>query len=56
MLNIKNAFCLCLDKRQEHWEELRLQCESKGIKFNPYIVGDGEILPPEMYDRIDTPR
>lgn len=55
MLNIKNAFCLCLDKRQEHWEELRLQCESKGIKFNPYIVGDGEILPPEMYDRIDTP-
>ena len=55
MLNIKNAFCLCLDKRQEHWEELRLQCESKGIKFNPYIVGDGEILPSEMYDRIDTP-
>jgi hypothetical protein len=50
---IKNAYCLCLDKRKEHWEELKEQCESKGIKFNPFVVGQGEILSIDEYDRFD---
>ena len=43
MLGVEHAYCLCLDKREEHWEDLKEQCESKGIKFHPFIVGDGDI-------------
>ena len=29
MLGVKHAYCLCLDKRKEHWEDLKEQCELK---------------------------
>lgn len=52
-LKVDKAACLCLDKRKDEWEDLREQCESKGIKFDPFVVGDGKILDIEMYDRVD---
>ena len=54
-MKIKDAYCLCLDKRQKHWEELREQCESRGIKFHRFLVGKGELFPKEEYDYIDSP-
>jgi len=54
-MQIKNAYCLCLDKRQEHWEDLQEQCESRGIKFHRFLVGKGELFPKEEYDYIDDP-
>tara|TARA_Y100000361_G_scaffold144765_1_gene153159 strand:- start:2147 stop:2863 length:717 start_codon:yes stop_codon:yes gene_type:complete len=54
MLGVKHAYCLCLDKRKEHWEDLKEQCESKGIKFHPFIVGDGDIFDKDQYNRINT--
>tara|TARA_R110002051_G_scaffold62600_2_gene114285 strand:- start:1400 stop:2122 length:723 start_codon:yes stop_codon:yes gene_type:complete len=53
MLGIEKAICLCLDKRQNEWEDLERQCNSKGIEFEKYIVGDGHILERSLYDRID---
>tara|TARA_R110002020_G_scaffold380217_1_gene591434 strand:+ start:46738 stop:47445 length:708 start_codon:yes stop_codon:yes gene_type:complete len=53
MLGIEKAICLCLDKRQNEWEDLERQCNSKGIEFEKYIVGDGHILEKSLYDRID---
>ena len=53
MFGIKKAYCLCLDKRKEHWLDLKNQCESKGLEFNRFIVGDGKILDSQEYDRID---
>jgi hypothetical protein len=55
LMKIKDAYCLCLDKRQKHWEELREQCESRGIKFHRFLVGKGELFPKEEYDYIDSP-
>ena len=55
MLGIKKAYCLCLDKREEHWLDLKEQCESKGLEFNRFLVGKGEIFPKEEYDLIDNP-
>jgi len=54
MLGIKKAYCLCLDKREEHWLDLKRQCESKGLEFNRFLVGKGEVFNPEDYDRLDT--
>ena len=54
MFGIKKAYCLCLDKRKEHWLDLRQQCESKGLEFNCFLVGKGELFSTEEYDRIDT--
>jgi len=54
-MQIKNAYCLCLDKRQKHWEDLQEQCESRGIKFHRFLVGKGELFPKEEYDYIDDP-
>ena len=54
MLGVNKAYCLCLDKRKEHWLDLEKQCESKGIEFNRFIVGDGKILPPEEYSQLNT--
>ena len=54
-LNIDKAFCLCIDKRQEHWEDLENQCILKGIPFEKFVAGGGEVLPPHMYDYIDDP-
>ena len=54
MLGIEKAICLCLDKRKDEWEDLQRQCESKGIEFEKFIVGDGKTLDPDMYDRIDV--
>lgn len=54
-MKIKNAYCLCLDKRQEHWEDLQEQCESRGIKFRRFLVGKGELFPKKEYDYIDDP-
>ena len=31
---VDKAICLCLDKRQEEWEDLQNHCESKGLKFD----------------------
>ena len=53
MLKIDKALCLCLDKRQDEWDELKEQCESHGIEFDPFVVGEGKLLPFESYDRID---
>ena len=53
MLKIDKALCLCLDKRQDEWDELKEQCESHGIEFDPFVVGKGKLLPFESYDRID---
>ena len=53
MLGIEKAVCLCLDRRKDEWEDLRKQCESKGIDFEPYVVGEGNLLNNEEYDRID---
>ena len=53
MFGIKKAYCLCLDKREEHWLDLKQQCESKGLEFNRFLVGRGEIFDPDEYDRID---
>lgn len=47
------AYCLCLDKRKEHWTELAKQAESLNIDFHPFIVGDGQTLPTNEYDYID---
>jgi len=54
MLGIKKAYCLCLDKREEHWLDLKQQCESKGLEFNRFLVGKGEIFDPDDYDRLDV--
>jgi len=53
MFGIKKAYCLCLDKREEHWLDLKSQCEGKGLEFNRFLVGKGEISDPDEYDRID---
>ena len=55
MFGIKKAYCLCLDKREEHWLDLKQQCESRGLEFNRFLVGDGDMFNKEEYDRIDTP-
>ena len=55
MLGIKKAYCLCLDKREEHWLDLKKQCESRGVEFNRFLVGKGEIFDAKEYDRIDIP-
>ena len=54
MFGIKKAYCLCLDTRKEHWLDLKQQCESKGLEFNCFLVGKGEMLPKEDYDLIDV--
>lgn len=54
MFGIKKAYCLCLDKRKEHWLDLKQQCESKGLEFNRFLVGEGAIFNKEEYDRIDS--
>jgi len=54
-LNIEKAFCLCIDKRQEYWEDLENQCILKGIPFEKFVTGNGKILPQHMYDYIDDP-
>ena len=54
MLGIEKAICLCLDKRKEEWEDLERQCNSRGIEFEKFIVGDGNILGEDLYDRIDS--
>ena len=52
-LEIEKAFCLCIDKREEHWEDLENQCILKGIPLEKFVVGDGEVLPKSEYDYID---
>ena len=47
------AYCLCLDKRKEHWTELAEQAKLLNIDFTPFIVGDGKTLPNYEYDYID---
>jgi hypothetical protein len=54
MFGIEKAICLCLDKRKDEWEDLERQCNAKGIEFEKFIVGDGDILDKDLYDRIDT--
>ena len=53
MFGVQKAYCLCLDKRKEHWLDLKQQCESKGLEFNRFLVGKGELFPKEDYDLID---
>ena len=54
MFGITKAYCLCLDKRKEHWLDLKQQCESKGLEFNRFLVGEGKIFDENGYDLIDT--
>ena len=54
MFGINKAYCLCLDKRKEHWLDLKQQCESKGLEFNRFLVGDGKTLEASEYNRIDV--
>ena len=54
-INIEKAFCLCIDKRQKHWQELEDQCVSKDIPFEKFIAGKGDILDGMDYDYIDEP-
>ena len=49
MLGIENAICLCLDKRKDEWEDLERQCNAKGIEFEKFIVGDGDILDKDWF-------
>ena len=53
IFGINKAYCLCLDKREEHWLNLQEQCESKGIEFCRFLVGGGELFPEEKYDHVD---
>ena len=55
MFGIKKAYCLCLDKREGHWLDLKQQCESKGLEFNRFLAGKGKIFPEQEYDLIDGP-
>ena len=55
VLGIEKAYCLCLDKREEHWLDLKRQCESKNIEFCRFLVGEGKLFPKEEYDHIDSP-
>jgi len=54
MFGVNKAYCLCVDKRKEHWLDLKQQCESKGLEFNRFLVGKGELFDIKEYDRIDT--
>ena len=49
VLGIDKAVCLCLDKRHEEWHELWKECEKKGIEFEPFLVGDGQMFSVEKY-------
>ena len=53
VLGIDKAVCLCLDKRHEEWHELWKECEKRGIEFEPFLVGDGQMFSVEKYGRID---
>ena len=52
-MQIDKALCLCLDKRHEEGHDLWNQCESRGIEFDPFLVGDGLMFSVEKYGRID---
>ena len=58
-IKLDKAICLCLDKRQEHWEDLREQCESRGIEFIRFLVGKGRFSPKKnttiLMTQIPTP-
>ena len=54
MFGVKKAYCLCLDKREKHWLDLKQQCESRGLEFNRFLVGKGEIFDKDEYDKIDV--
>lgn len=47
------CFCLCLDKRKEHWKKLVEDGKEIGLEIIPYICGDG--LDEELiYNQVDT--
>lgn len=47
---------LCLDKRKELWTELvgEINNELENNNVHPFVCGDGETLPIEEYDHVDT--
>lgn len=47
------AYCLCLDKRKEHWFRLQKECSEVGINMTPFICGNGQILSENEYDQVD---
>jgi hypothetical protein len=49
---IPPIYCVCLDKRQEHWQRLRNDANKLGLEFNPFICGDGSHAD-LIYDQID---
>lgn len=50
---VDKAVCLCLDKRREEWEDLQNHCESKGLKFDRFLVGEGDIFSESEYNHVD---
>jgi hypothetical protein len=45
--------CLLLDKRYEEKERLTTQFSAQNLKINFFVVGNGNILPSNVYDYID---
>lgn len=56
LLNSLPIQVLCLDKRQELWSELIPQLSFLSYSVHPFYVGDGDILPPEQYNKINWSR
>lgn len=46
------AICLCLDKREELWRNLKEQCIENNIQFISFICGDGS--KDLIYNQIDS--
>lgn len=53
MLVIEHAYCLALDKREQNWKRLSLQCRRIGVPFTPFLVGDGKTLSSYEYSYVD---
>ncbi len=47
------CFCLCLDKRKEHWQKLIEEGKSISLEIRPYVCGDGSHKDLK-YDQIDV--
>lgn len=47
---------LCLDKRKELWVPLLEELKLLSDNIHPFIVGDGELLPKNEYNKINWPK
>lgn len=53
--DFERVICLCLDKRIDRFYSLQQQWRDIGIEVEPFITGEGIILPHEQYNLIDPP-